>query len=71
MDTKLSVLFHGKRTKSQNASLLAIYLRITIDGQRMEISIKRTIEKFSSFSFSKGIGIYFFHAVSGAISPSD
>src|SRR5277367_1545883 len=45
MDTKLNVLFHGKRTKSQNASLLAIYLRVTIDGQRMEISTKRTIEK--------------------------
>lgn len=45
MDTKLSVLFHGKRTKSQNASLLAIYLRVTIDGQRMEISTKRIIEK--------------------------
>jgi site-specific recombinase XerD len=45
MDTKLSVLFHGKRTKSQNASLLAIYMRVTIDGQRMEISIKRIIEK--------------------------
>jgi site-specific recombinase XerD len=45
MDTRLSVLFHGKRTKSQNASLLAIYLRVTIDGQRMEISTKRTIEK--------------------------
>jgi site-specific recombinase XerD len=45
MDTKLSVLFHGKRTKSQNASLLAIYLRVTVDGQRMEISTKRIIEK--------------------------
>jgi len=45
MDTRLSVLLHGKRTKSQNASLLAIYLRVTIDGQRMEISTKRTIEK--------------------------
>ncbi len=45
METKLSVLFHGKKTKSQNASLLAIYLRVTIDGQRMEISTKRTIEK--------------------------
>jgi len=45
MDTRLSVLFHGKKTKSQKASLLAIYLRITIDGQRMEISTKRTIEK--------------------------
>jgi site-specific recombinase XerD len=45
MDTKLSVLFHGKKTKSQNASLLAIYLRVTVDGQRMEISTKRTIEK--------------------------
>jgi site-specific recombinase XerD len=45
MDTRLSVLFHGKRTKSQNDSLLAIYLRVTINGQRMEISTKRTIEK--------------------------
>lgn len=45
MDTRLSVLFHGKRTKSQNALSLSIYLRVTIDGQRMEISTKRTIEK--------------------------
>ena len=52
MDTKLSVLFYGKRTKSQNTSLLAIYLRITIDGQRMEISTKRTIEKEKWLSIS-------------------
>jgi hypothetical protein len=45
MDTKLSVLFHGKRTKSQKDTLLVVYLRVTIDGQRMEISTKRTIEK--------------------------
>ena len=52
MQTKMSILFYAKRAKTTTVGLVPIYLRITIDGQRLEISTKRYIEssKWSSDS---------------------
>lgn len=41
MNTKLSILFYVKRAKSNSNGLSAIYLRVTIDGERIEFSTKR------------------------------
>ncbi len=41
MNTKLSILFYVKRAKSNSSGLSAIYLRLTIDGERIEFSTKR------------------------------
>ena len=50
MQTKMSILFYAKRAKTTTVELVPIYLRITIDGQRLEISTKRYVEtsKWSS-----------------------
>ena len=52
MQTKMSILFYAKRAKTTTIGLVPIYLRITIDGQRLEISTKRYVEssKWSSES---------------------
>ena len=52
MQTKMSILFYAKRAKTTTVGLVPIYLRITIDGQRLEISTKRYVEasKWSSES---------------------
>jgi site-specific recombinase XerD len=49
MNTKLSVLFFVKRTKTNVDGLLPIFIRITINGARIEFSTKRltTSEKWS------------------------
>ncbi|MCW3161330.1 site-specific integrase [Chryseobacterium oryctis] len=49
MNAKISILFYAKRAKTSVAGLVPIYLRITIDGVRLEISSKRfvTPEKWS------------------------
>ncbi len=44
MQTKMSILFYAKRAKTTTVGLVPIYLRITIDGQRLEISTKRYVE---------------------------
>ena len=44
MQTKMSILFYAKRAKTTSVGLVPIYLRITIDGQRLEISTKRYVE---------------------------
>ncbi|MDR1698735.1 MAG: site-specific integrase [Prevotellaceae bacterium] len=41
MNTKLSILFYAKRAKTTTAGLIPIYLRVTVDGERIEISTKR------------------------------
>ncbi|MDD4426972.1 MAG: site-specific integrase [Paludibacter sp.] len=41
MNTKLSILFYVKRAKSNSNGLSVIYLRVTIDGNRIEFSTKR------------------------------
>jgi site-specific recombinase XerD len=50
METKMSILFYGKRKKITTEALLPIYLRVTIEGQRFEVTTKRYIEtsKWSS-----------------------
>lgn len=44
MQAKVSILFYAKRAKATTAGLIPIYLRVTIDGQRIEISTKRYVE---------------------------
>jgi site-specific recombinase XerD len=41
MNTKLSVLFFVKRTKTNPNGLLPIFFRVTVDGERIEFSTKR------------------------------
>ncbi|HCN12190.1 MAG TPA: recombinase [Chryseobacterium sp.] len=49
MNAKISILFYAKRAKASTSGLVPIYLRITVDGTRIEISSKRFImpEKWS------------------------
>jgi len=49
MNTKLSILFFVKRTKTNVAGLLPIFIRVTVNGERIEFSTKRftTSEKWS------------------------
>lgn len=49
MNAKISILFYAKRAKTSVTGLVPIYLRITINGVRLEISSKRfvTPEKWS------------------------
>ena len=49
MNTKLSILFFVKRTKTNVDGLLPIFIRVTINGARIEFSTKRftTSEKWS------------------------
>lgn len=43
MNAKISILFYAKRAKTSINGLVPIYMRITIDGKRLEISSKRFI----------------------------
>lgn len=49
MNEKLSILFYAKRAKTTSDGLIPIYIRVTIDGERIELSTKRytTSEKWS------------------------
>jgi hypothetical protein len=38
METRLSILFYGKKTKLESDKELSIYLRVTINGQRAATS---------------------------------
>ncbi len=53
METRLSILFYGKKTKLDSKRTLSIYLRATIDGQRFEVSTQRYIE-VSKWSIEAG-----------------
>ena len=44
METKMSILFYGKRKKMITESLVPIYLRVTIEGKRFEVTTSRYIE---------------------------
>ncbi|MBA2500228.1 MAG: site-specific integrase [Chitinophagaceae bacterium] len=44
METRLSILFYGKKTKLNSEKTLSIYLRVTIEGQRFEVSTQRYVE---------------------------
>lgn len=57
MNKTFSLLFYLKKSKVDAQGKIAIYLRITVDGQRKEISVKRKIEKEKWCSISnKAIG---------------
>jgi site-specific recombinase XerD len=44
MDNKISILFYSRIALTNKNNLVPIYLRITIDGRRIEHSINRTVE---------------------------
>jgi site-specific recombinase XerD len=44
MEARMSILYFGKKTKNESDKLLSIYLRVTINGERFEISTQRYIE---------------------------
>jgi site-specific recombinase XerD len=50
MNAHLSILFYGKTSKKTASGLLPIYMRVTINGKRIEISSQRYIDpkKWSS-----------------------
>jgi len=37
MNEKLSILFYGKKAKATSDGLLPIYMRVTVDGKRIEV----------------------------------
>jgi site-specific recombinase XerD len=41
MNAKLSILFYAKRAKTTSDGLVPIYIRVTVDGERIELSTKR------------------------------
>lgn len=45
METRLSILFYGKTTKKTADDLVPLYLRVTIGGQRFEVSTQRYVER--------------------------
>lgn len=45
MKTKITLHFYAKKTKANVAGLLPIYIRLTVDGERLEYSSKKFIEK--------------------------
>jgi site-specific recombinase XerD len=45
MNAKLSILFYGKKSKLTKEGLLPIYLRVTIEGERIELSTQRYVHK--------------------------
>ncbi|KGO89001.1 site-specific integrase [Flavobacterium suncheonense] len=45
MKNKISILFYAKSVKETKNGLIPIYLRITIDGKRIELSTSKFIEK--------------------------
>ncbi|WP_310377935.1 site-specific integrase [Flavobacterium sp.] len=50
MKTKITLHFYAKRTKANAAGQLPIYVRLTVDGKRLEFSTKKFVEnsKWSS-----------------------
>lgn len=43
MDTKISILLYGKKSRITTDNLLPIYLRVTVSGKRFEASTHRYI----------------------------
>ena len=43
MTPSLGILFFAKKTKSLQNGQLPVYLRITVNGERVEVATKRTI----------------------------
>ncbi len=44
MDHKISILFYSRIASKTKDNLVPIYLRITIDGKRIEQTTKRFVE---------------------------
>lgn len=44
MEARLSILFYCKKTMQNSDKLLAVYLRVTVSGQRLEVSTQRYVE---------------------------
>jgi hypothetical protein len=44
MENHISVLFYARKSKKSRKGLVPLYIRITIDGQRLEHSIQRYVE---------------------------
>ena len=44
MKNKIAILFYTKSSRALNNGLLPIYLRITVDGVRIEVSISKYVE---------------------------
>lgn len=44
MKTKITLHFYAKSTKANAAGQLPIYIRLTVDGKRMEFSTKKFID---------------------------
>lgn len=44
METKMSVLFYLRKAKTSKESRVPIYLRVTIDGKRFDVSTDRFID---------------------------
>jgi len=38
MNAKLSILFYAKRAKTTTDGLVPIYIRVTVDGERIELA---------------------------------
>lgn len=45
MKNKIAILFYAKSAKASKNGLLPIYLRITVDGVRVEMSTSKYVEK--------------------------
>lgn len=45
MKNKIAILFYTKSSRALKNGLLPIYLRITIDGIRVEVSTSKYVEK--------------------------
>ena len=45
MKTKITLHFYVKSTKANAAGLLPIYVRLTVDGKRLELSTKKFVEQ--------------------------
>jgi integrase len=50
MEARMSILFFGKKTKIDHDKCISIYLRVTINGERFEVTAQRYVEptKWSS-----------------------
>lgn len=44
MEARLNILFYGKKTAQDSSKKLAIYLRVTINSKRFEVSTQRYVE---------------------------
>jgi hypothetical protein len=45
MKNKIAILFYAKSSRALNSGILPIYLRITVDGVRIEVSTSKYVEK--------------------------